>query len=149
MTPTTRHAQMELKQFDNVLGLLAARHWSLFVASESAGDFATSDHPVCLLPTDEKLVNRPLGLGLKSTVVLFPLGRKCLLFGSFDGAPPRVEVGRFDVATLNCGIIQCAQSQVYAADDTFPHLLGSQLGTGRTLLKELELGATDTEMRSR
>lgn len=138
VTPTSWHAGMEIDQFDRLLRLIAARKWMLFLAKDDAGDFVTTDHPVCLLPTSDGLVGRPLGFGLQHTVILFPISRKVLMSGSFDGREgTSSELGHFEVALFNSRIIDCARSQVYAADDTFSYLTSEhKLGTGRQILND-------------
>jgi hypothetical protein len=137
VTSTTHHAQMELKQFSGLFPVISAREWTLLVAKSGAGDFITSDHPVCLLPTEQAMVGMPLGYGLRGTVILFPLCRDLFLVGNFGGQSGMTEVGAFEVAFHNARVIDCAQEQIYAADDSFPYLTADgDMWTGRRLLAD-------------
>ncbi|QOF71499.1 DUF4238 domain-containing protein [Aminobacter sp. SR38] len=138
VTSKTTHARIEVGQFDNLIRLLIMRNWRLLVAGDDAGDFITSDHPVCLQPTNANLIGKPLGYGLKNTALFFPIDRKTALAGEFDGASETLVLHPLQVSTVNTLIIRCARSQIYAADDAFAFIAADQsIKKGRELLAVL------------
>ncbi len=50
---TSYHLQTEMKMLDTLLPILARRKWLFLKASKDSGGFATSDHPCCLMWSDE------------------------------------------------------------------------------------------------
>ena len=67
------HIATELRNFDGILRTVAGRSWSLLIARGAAPDFITCDHPV----------------DLHRKQILFTLGRRHALVGSFTSALPR------------------------------------------------------------
>ena len=136
---TGHHAKMEITQFDKVIDVLAKRSWRLMLAQEGASDFVTSDHPVCLVRKDGMNMNTPIGYGLTGTVVYFPLDRRTTLAGEFSGPTETSLLGPQEVAHINTQVIQCAEAQVYAADDKFTFVVppSGKLATGGQLLSTL------------
>lgn len=129
---------LEMKMVDTILRSLVPRKWSLLVADDEAGEFVTSDHPVCLLD----LVGKPsggfdgVGFGMSKTAVIFPVSRKLLLSGQFEGKDSVRKAGAIDVAQLNSQIIQRAERQVYAYDDTFAYFRWDKLCRGSELISD-------------
>ncbi|QLQ17962.1 MAG: DUF4238 domain-containing protein [Exiguobacterium profundum] len=120
----TFQIEMELKNLDHVVELLFHRKWSWYRAADAAGDFITSDHPMCLFDVSGRKPH-PLygvGLGMTQTAVLFPIGRKTALIGRFEGEEGIHEIGSREVAAMNSEVILRAQRQVYAYDDRFNYI---------------------------
>lgn len=138
-TSTTAHASMELKQLTFMTDLLAKRKWKLLVSSSNTGDFITSDHPVCLIPTRPELSGRPLGYGLKHTMVIFPLTRSLLMIGDWGGSEGEFKVTGFNVAAYNGCIIRCCGKQVYGPSEAFHYYTSNGgLRRGSELLTDPE-----------
>jgi chemotaxis regulatin CheY-phosphate phosphatase CheZ len=121
-----REAQiaLELSTHEKILPYIFDRKWTLLRAMPDAGQFITSDHPVCLMFTDPELY-RPrqgIGYGLAKTEVLFPLAAGLALSGTFEGEEREFEADIITVANCNAAIIAHAERQVYACAPDFPYL---------------------------
>lgn len=128
------YVRHELDALDTVLSTLLRRKWTLNIATADAGDFITSDHPVCLMNT------APLpapwmapGHGMPNTAILFPLTRKAALFGAFEGSDRVTPAPGLLVAATNSMIIDHADRQVYAYDDSFRYLKDGKILYGKDL----------------
>lgn len=113
---------LELGMLQPVLEMLAQRKWTLHIASEQAGDFVTSDHPVVLMPVGWNPGPYGVGYGLANTVAIFPLNRRMLLTGRFEGEEKVLEASARTVAMYNRYVILNSQRQVYSFDDGFRYL---------------------------
>lgn len=128
---------LELRSMDAILRALVSRQWSLFRAPQASGDFVTSDHPVCLLDiSDNPSSIYGVGFGMTQTAVLFPLSRRLMLLGRFEGVEEVREVGPLDVAQLNSQVIQFAERQVYAFDDAFRYARHDGVADGARLVTD-------------
>lgn len=125
------HIALELKTVVEMIPVLARRNWELLRAGAGSGGFVTTDEPSTLFWTDPKLAEGPYspGLGLGSTMLLFPLSRDYCLKGTLDAPNGRVpetrELPFLQVAASNGLIVRHANRQVYAADDLFVFTDGS------------------------
>jgi hypothetical protein len=119
----THQIGLELGLIEPLLETLVKRKWTLRIAEDGAGDFVTSDHPVVLMPVGWNPGIYGVGFGLANTVVIFPLNRRMLLTGTFEGKDRVLSVGPVDVATHNRYVIMAAQRQVYAYNDAFQYFV--------------------------
>ena len=128
---------LELKAFQSALRTLTARKWTLIVAGDKAGNFVTSDHPVCLIDISERPSSpHGVGVGMAETAVLFPVSTRLLLSGRFEGNEAVRTIGPVDVARVNAQIIQRAERQVFAYDASFTYLTRSGLMKGSQLVSD-------------
>ncbi|MGO6739660.1 DUF4238 domain-containing protein [Rhizobium ruizarguesonis] len=123
--------RLELDVFESVLKTLIARKWVLQIANDQAGDFVTSDHPVVL--TSLRQSHPGVGHGLKETMLLFPLTRKCALMGTFEGDEGVIQAPTTLVALANSAVIARATAQVYAYNDSFRYVKRDQMCAGKDL----------------
>ena len=108
----------EFEIFDQLLPLLGARDWSLFVAPEGGPELICSDHPVILRWKDGH--QGPIGFALRHTEVFFPLGRRAGLYGVFEDPQPQVVTMQpRHVAAMNDLSIRNAQRHIYSAQRSF------------------------------
>jgi hypothetical protein len=137
------HVQLELDMVQHIQEILGARKWQLWVSEKDAGDFVTSDHPVCLLSTS-KGPQGPFGpgFGMVETAVLFPLTRKLTLVGTFEGKDKVVSANREMIARVNVDIIRRAQRQVYSFDNQFSYATPEGILKGERLAGEALLRRT-------
>lgn len=104
----------ELSVFDDILKSIGSRYWSLLEAAPDAPDFVTCDHPVTLVFKDSR-ASGPIGVGLRRTEMVFPIGPRHALRGVFeDPFKPVVLVKPLGVAAINTRILQHADRQVYS-----------------------------------
>lgn len=105
---------LELSGFENALGLLGSRYWSLVTAAADAPDFVTCDHPVTPVFKDPKR-GGPIGYGLRETEVSFPLNTRQVLLGVLeDQLPLGLEARARQVAAINSRTVHHADRQVYS-----------------------------------
>lgn len=130
---------LELDSHDSVLQALGARQWCLVVAEDQAGDFVTCDHPVRLVDLSRNPTGPyRLGFGMTQTAVVFPVGRRVCLYGTFEHQEKIRSVNSLQVAHLNAHIIGSAERQIYAHDERFCYLLpGRVVRQGTDLLNDL------------
>ncbi len=115
----------EFQLMEPVLKTLAYRKWEFLLADDSAGTFATCDHPVMLRSAQARPGERiPLGYGMRSADVLFPITKHLFAIGRFEGQERTITASRTVVAMLNSETVYQAQRQVYAANDSFSFLDG-------------------------
>lgn len=101
--------------------VLAARHWVLWLAQDSA-NFITNDRPVNLSWTVDVgpfYANSP-GFALTNTAIVFPFSRRLVMYGRFDG--PRGAVlpaNNQQVALINRVTARSAIRFVYSTDKDF------------------------------
>ena len=129
---------LEAGGVDAVFNALAPRNWLLAVAPDGS-DFITTDHPVVLRWTDEKLTTMSPGFGMRSTVVLFPISRRLLWMGQFEGTDLSLSVTRDFVARANSILINSAERQVYSFDESFPYFNGIGTNEGRDFLSDPQI----------
>lgn len=114
---------LELSLFDDMLDLLTLRKWLVVEANEDAGNFITSDLPVCLNWNDPEKV--PLlhrsspGFGLQNTTIVFPVSKRFALIGAFDGREGKVMAEKAFVSSINSIILQNAHKQLFADSPDF------------------------------
>lgn len=111
---TSESLSLELRGFENALGLLGSRYWSLVTAAVDAPDFVTCDHPVTPM-FKEPMRRGPVGYGLPHTEVSFPLNSRQALLGVFeDPLSARLEARAGQVAAINSRTVYHADRQVYS-----------------------------------
>jgi hypothetical protein len=130
---------IELMGMERILELLHFRNWKLIIAKEDAGEFITTDNPVCLswqYPEKVPSYMSP-GFGLKNTMVYFPLTKKLALLGEFDREDGISEANKQLVAMLNSKIIANSYKRIFASKCNFNYIaVGHQLVKGNKLLKK-------------
>lgn len=111
---TSESLSLELGGFENALGLLGSRYWSLVTAAANAPDFVTCDHPVAPVFKDPQR-RGPIGYGLPQTEVSFPLNTRQALLGVLeDPLQPQFEARTEQVAAINSRTVYHADRQVYS-----------------------------------
>ncbi|MDQ3562586.1 MAG: DUF4238 domain-containing protein [Pseudomonadota bacterium] len=111
---TSESLSLEFGGFENALGLLGSRYWSLVTAATDAPDFVTCDHPVTPVFKDPER-GGPIGYGLPQTEVSFPLNTRQALLGVLeDPLQPRLEARTEQVAAINSRTVYHADRQVYS-----------------------------------
>lgn len=120
--------KIELQTFDSLLPSFFHRKWILHRAPDSAGDFITSDNPVCSLWSSAQAapsLAHPPGFGLPNTTVLFPISRQLAITGSFEQRDGALNASAAKVAAFNAYQVRYASSQVYAPHGHFRYRLPS------------------------
>lgn len=122
---TTGHVERELHLVDTVLPLLGQRHWFLMRAAPDSGGFATSDHPVSLIWSEQRergFFNSP-GFGLKGTEVVFPVSHDLAIVGTFEEPVGAGDITNEQVALVNGIVVAHSERQIYSRDDKFVYML--------------------------
>ncbi len=125
---TGAHLLREFGVHEPILETMAARRWVLCIAGQESGGFITSDHPVCLMHADGTLPTpkRPVGHGMRDTMVVFPLSSELLAIGTFEGAKGVADLDSAKVAQLNGIVGGFGERQIYARDDSFRVVIGGE-----------------------
>jgi len=101
--------------------MLWGREWTVLVAGEGAGEFISSDAPVCLCWTDPQRTDRGAHLIEPYTDLTVPLSKKVALQGRYEpGQPSLLTLNRRGVAEINLGTILSADRFLYSSDKQFP-----------------------------
>lgn len=111
--------RMEFKALDEMVRLLDARKWFLFVAPEDS-NFVTSDNPVVLIWKD-KDIKSPPGLACIDTQVFFTVSKKIALVGDFEGGDEMMLATEENMALINSNIRAFANLWVFSPDSNFYH----------------------------
>jgi len=140
ITYQNTHINLELKTFETVLSTLVDRKWILQIAAKAAGDFVTCDHPVVLRSTRELpgIFGHRAGHGMRNTMLLFPLTHRMSLVGLFEGQDGVIPVGAKLVARTNSMIIDNADAQIYAFNDSFQYWKSHRLHQGKELYRDTD-----------
>lgn len=101
---------------------IAGRKWMLLRAPAGSSGFITSDRPVALMWQDA-LEDRPPGLGLKGTQLLFSVSSELMIVGTYEIDELVKDVDEETVAICNGQLIRWCDRQVYARDDGFTYKL--------------------------
>lgn len=120
-TAKEKLVQDETELWPKILDSLVQRNWTLIVAAQSEGCFATSDRPFSLRFDEARMgkaLHRP-GLALKGTTLLFPISRSLVIAGCFEEVVQKVTATRDQIALINNEILMAAGEQLYCSSD-FP-----------------------------
>jgi len=103
----------ELEVVMEIVPFFYGKHWHI-IKSSTSRVFATSDHPVVLLPPSEGY-SPYWGLGLVNAIIALPLTpKRCLFMSDKPGKADVIEVSRESVNTVNQFIFRHAHKQVFA-----------------------------------
>lgn len=113
---------LELSNLEPILFTLRQRKWSVFRCAGEA-EFVTSDDPVSLLDSSSSAGEMPIGHGMSETVVLFPVGRRTLLHGSYEGEERYLQLVDHQIAQINGITAVHCHRQIFSALPTFTYSL--------------------------
>lgn len=97
----TWHVETIMENAEVLRPLLWMRQWSLWTVANETPDLICSDNPVGLTWTIPDTGPWPPGFGLRNTQVTFPLTRRIMIVGSFEGQPDGLTMNDKDVAIAN------------------------------------------------
>ena len=111
----------EIQLWADIMPIIEARKWTLMISNNGVGNFVTSDRPVSLRWDDESMNGQiyGVGLGMRTTTLIFPLSRHLAVSGSFEYDNGVVPASPELVAQVNLRTFMGAEKQIYAPDD-FP-----------------------------
>ncbi|MCW5716751.1 MAG: DUF4238 domain-containing protein [Bauldia sp.] len=129
--PIERHLEIAAPLVDAVFPHLVRRGWTLIRPSAEAGEFLSSDHPVCLTwsdPSSRAGLYGP-GFGLDGTAVVFPLRHDLAVLGTFESRDAFLDgISEINVARVNRTVSEFCQRQVYARNYGFVYAI-AEAGT--------------------
>ena len=132
VSPTGYHVPNELKMQQTVFPLIYNRRWELLISEDEK--FISSNRPVSLVATTKELANMPLGFGLKSTAIIFPLSCTLCLAGTFEGKNKVRKLDKIETAEIN-GFTALSESRfIYSTHETFSFLTIDGVKTNSDLL---------------
>jgi hypothetical protein len=145
---TNWQLKMEILTMDRELQHLAARKWTIgIVEDKSDATFITSDHPVTLVPSNGKPPpsDTPLVFDMKETMLVFPVTKKIVALGTFEGMDSVVKLGTAQVAFLNGLVTMACDRQIYASSNAVPisFSLEGPIHKGSEVLADLTERARD------
>lgn len=115
------HIKLELSSLDTVIRLLAQRKWTLVHAREDL-TFITCDRPITLLWKDNKEYVASPGFGSRASQVCFPLTKKLMVVGDFEGGDNIIIASERLMASINSSTISNAALWVYTETGDFVFL---------------------------
>jgi hypothetical protein len=113
------YIKKEFKLLPSVVEMISLRNWCLLSAPSDTGGFVTSDHPFILRWSRSVPRHYSPGLGLKHTIVSFPLSPALKLVGTFEELPHSGTLNLDQVAAENGVTITTAERQVFSRDMNF------------------------------
>ena len=109
------------------------------MAPQGGPEFVTSDHPIGVVFKDPK-ARGPIGYGLPSTEVTFPVGARHVLLGVFeDPLVPQIDATAGQVAAVNSRTVRHADRQIYSRTEAVTILRNDGIGN-------LDLERSNTQM---
>lgn len=102
-----------------ILLSLLQRNWYLTVASDDAPDFICSDNPVSLSRTKMCSPLGGVGLDAPGTLMLFPLNRRMVLVGSFEGIMLPSPAPEKTIALVNSATCRNAERFLFSPANDF------------------------------
>ena len=116
-----------LKTADTITETLMNRKWTLAIADECG--FVTSSKPVLLLWDDLSMHQRhPVGFGLKSTTVYFPISPKLMMIGKFEDVKEECLLDKNMVSAINAlHLIYSPQYLISQNDQSFITIAPEQI----------------------
>jgi hypothetical protein len=104
---------------EEILRLLRERAWSLWVAEKGQDSFITSDCPLALLWKKAHPVGFRPGFAHRDTHIFFPLTKRLLLYGSYEGEGGLIEASRTQAAVANHVMVSTSGRFVYSPEKSF------------------------------
>ncbi|MCW5713899.1 MAG: DUF4238 domain-containing protein [Bauldia sp.] len=149
--PVERHLEIAAPAVDAVFPHLMRRGWTLMSPSSAAGEFISSDHPVCLTwsdPARQAGFYGP-GFGLEGTTVVVPLRHDLAAIGTFGGREVFLDgLKEINAARVNRTVAAYALRQVYARGYGFVYATGeggTTLRKGSRLVGDSDFRRTNDE----
>ncbi len=118
--PHGYHIPTELDSVPTLFPYLVKRKWQLFIAPKDES-FICSDKPVVLATCTPELLGKPLGYGLPSTIVLFPLSPKLCITGAYEQKAQTIRVNAYAVAEINGFIVRHSHRFIYSQKEHFSY----------------------------
>lgn len=113
------HIGTEFQMMDTVLDLLGRRHWTVYMADGSYGEFITTNRPVTLTFIERHKIPpflRSPGFGLKETEVHFPLTRHAMLVGRWDRGGYAEAAKQSFIAAVNTHMMANCYGKVFSSN---------------------------------
>lgn len=112
-----RFIDLEMKQLNPMVKMLAQRKWTFLISDEEKGFFITSDRPVVLEWYDKRnlppmMANSP-GFGMRNSIAYFPLSKVSCMVGSFEDYFRDHSTSPETVAHVNSQLINKCSDQIY------------------------------------
>jgi hypothetical protein len=138
----TWHVDTILHNVTTLVPHLMLRKWSVWIVGDEAPDLVCSDNPVALawkIPTPGPW---PPGYGLPNTQITFPLNRRMMVVGSFEGQQDTCYLDAKDVATANSCTRRNAE-RLFSAEEDFVWLMrDGKIGRKADLIAAIESSKT-------
>lgn len=112
---------------DTVLQLLGRRKWMFIAAPLGSPGFVTCDHPACLSHDDgPPTIRRPVGHAMRGTNFVFPVCRRLVVIGSFEGEGGEIVATDSFVERINMHIALFADRHVFASGNDVRFAVGGE-----------------------
>lgn len=102
-----------------LLSHLSRRRWYLSTVASGSPDLICSDNPVSLSPTSKSPPGSPTGFAAPGTLLLFPLNRRVVLVGSFEGMMLPPSAPDKTVALVNAATARNAERFIFSSAPEF------------------------------
>lgn len=104
----------QLESAGFIVPLLFKRNWTLAFIDNSEFSFITSDRPVVLMWAKPMPRSWSPGFALPDTKLIFPLGKRLVLLGRFEGFSQIVKATMSQVAAINSSIRIFSERYIYS-----------------------------------
>lgn len=140
----TWHVETIMEIAETLRPSLWMRKWSVWIAQDDAPDLICSDNPINLTRTLPRQGIWPPGFGHRNTQVTFPLTRRMIVVGTFEGQIESCYLAASDVAAANSCTGRNAKRILSAEEEFTWQMKDGQIGTKSRLMKLLLNSTTRT-----
>lgn len=123
---------MLVKMLVPAASLMAARKWMVLRAPADGPGFICSDRPLTITWNGDQGVGcLPPAIGMRNTIVMFPVNTGLALWGMFEESLPTCDLDASDVGVFNISTALSARRFVYSVEPDFVVTLKAGTTGGR------------------
>jgi hypothetical protein len=136
--PHGSDAPAEFHGQDTVLQQLGMRKWMFISAPADSPGFVTCDYPVCLSFEDPSIRRRAVGHAMPGTNLVFPVCRRLVVIGSFEGEGGRKVGDESFVERINAHIASFAVRHVLGSGNDVRFAVDGGVKVGAEMLDAIQ-----------
>jgi Protein of unknown function (DUF4238) len=136
--PQGSDAPAEFHGQDTVLQHLGMRKWMLIAAPADSPGFVTCDYPACLSFENSSMRRRAIGHAMRGTNLVFPVCRRLVVIGSYEGEAGRKVCDESFVERINAHIASFAVRHILGSGDDVRFAVEGGVKVGAEMLDAIQ-----------